>query len=376
MFTMCFANDTSTLTVFQPFGFHLSDGLRYTYVHGSEYTDIVHAWDWNLLPGITTDYGATPLSCANITYNGIESFVGGVSADGSAIGAMKYTNPMTQAFGFQKAWFFLPGGREHVMVGNVQQESDAPVFSVLDQKRRQGAVFVDGVDIANASVWSEGGSRHDSPSSLWHDNVGYVFPWTNITEMSANSSVVVKVGNLQGNWSRIGTSRQPPSSVELFAAYIDHGGVSLENGKFAPISYTTFPAISSDEFHARVEDKVASGIQEIRNDAAISAIFDAHTGFAYVVFWTADTQWNVVNIPSADKSSFTLRSDAAVAVIVDTDTWEVVFADPSQEVDAVTLTFGFDSGEELEVTSGLKFEGEGDDKELCVYQGGFALSAM
>ena len=42
-------------------GFHLSDGTIYTHLNGDEYEDIVAAWDWNLIPGTTVDYGGTPL---------------------------------------------------------------------------------------------------------------------------------------------------------------------------------------------------------------------------------------------------------------------------------------------------------------------------
>ncbi|KAF8078587.1 chondroitin AC/alginate lyase [Lyophyllum atratum] len=37
-----------------------------------EYEDISVAWDWNLIPGTTVDYGATPLSCARTQFTGIE----------------------------------------------------------------------------------------------------------------------------------------------------------------------------------------------------------------------------------------------------------------------------------------------------------------
>ena len=62
-----------------PLGFHLADGATYTYVTGVEYEDISAAWDWNLIPGTTVDYGATPLSCDTENQVGIEDFVGGVS---------------------------------------------------------------------------------------------------------------------------------------------------------------------------------------------------------------------------------------------------------------------------------------------------------
>ena len=62
-----------------PFGFHLADGTTYTYVTGDEYEDIAAAWDWNMIPGTTVDYGATPLNCDTENQVGVENFVGGAS---------------------------------------------------------------------------------------------------------------------------------------------------------------------------------------------------------------------------------------------------------------------------------------------------------
>ncbi|RDB19287.1 Chondroitinase-AC [Hypsizygus marmoreus] len=119
-----------------PLGFHLADGTTYTYIRGNEYEDIAAAWDWNRIPGITTDYGATPLNCNNTGLLGIEDFVGGVSDGKIGIAAMRYTNPVTKAFHFQKAWFFLNDDVQHVMVSGVfSTNAETPAISVLDQRR-------------------------------------------------------------------------------------------------------------------------------------------------------------------------------------------------------------------------------------------------
>jgi hypothetical protein len=62
----------ATAKSLQPLGFHLSDGTLYTYLTGNEYEDIAAAWDWNLIPGTTTDYAAAPLNCNNTGWQGIE----------------------------------------------------------------------------------------------------------------------------------------------------------------------------------------------------------------------------------------------------------------------------------------------------------------
>lgn len=76
-----------------PFGFHLADGASYLYLKGDEYEDIAGAQDWNLIPGITVDYGANTLDCSHTRYTGKENFVGGVSTGSVGISAMRFTNP-------------------------------------------------------------------------------------------------------------------------------------------------------------------------------------------------------------------------------------------------------------------------------------------
>ncbi|THH13551.1 hypothetical protein EW146_g6685 [Bondarzewia mesenterica] len=136
-----------------PFGFHLADGTLYTYLQGNEYEDIAAAWDWNLIPGITVDYDATPLTCADAEWTGLHSFVGGVSDGQLGIAAMRYTNPYTDALSWQKAWFFLADDVQHVMVSNLMSTSDAPVYSVLDQRLHVGPVFVNGFDVHPALLF-------------------------------------------------------------------------------------------------------------------------------------------------------------------------------------------------------------------------------
>jgi len=133
MYSMRTTN-TECLNSQNPFGFHLSDGTVYTYLEGNEYEDIAAAWDWNLIPGTTTDYAATPLNCNNTSWKGIEQFVGGVSNTQVGIAAMRYYNPFTHSLKWQKAWFFLENDIQFVMVNNLSSNNSAPLYSVLDQR--------------------------------------------------------------------------------------------------------------------------------------------------------------------------------------------------------------------------------------------------
>lgn len=297
----------------QPFGFHLSDGALYTYLRGNEYEDISAAWDWNLIPGITVDYGATPLNCDGTAATGVEAFVGGVSTGHVGVAAMRYTNPNTTALHWQKAWFFLQDDVQHVMVSGVASSSGAPVYSVLDQRLHNGSIMVDG----SAQRQS---MNSTTALSLWHGNVGYSFP--------KPASLSVQFGNKTGNWSSIGTSTQPASTVDLFAAWIQHTSLNTS------VEYTTFPGTTYSTFNSK---RSQLRVQTIRNDQNISAIFDQKHNTAMAIFWNS-VGGSVTFTPASDCASLTIAADSSIALIYDLDEKKVIVSDPSQNLTSVEVT--------------------------------------
>lgn len=247
-----------------PFGFHLSDGALFTYVQGNEYEDIAAAWDWNLIPGITTDYTATPLSCDKARVQGIEAFVGGVSTGAIGAFAMRYTNPTTRNLSWQKSWFFFDNDVQHVTVSNLTSKSSQPVFSVLDQKLHSGTVYVDGNPTNTANFTSF--------KSLWHNNVGYTFD----SSLSANAHLSVRIGTRSGSWSAIGTSTQPPESVDLFAAWLNHTSTQ------GTIAYTIYPGMQLSQFNDQVQKE---SLVTVNSDSTTHAVLDTKSNVLMVVFW-------------------------------------------------------------------------------------------
>ena len=197
-----------------PFGFHLSDGTIYTFLDGSEYVNVYGSWDWNLIPGTTTDYRATPLNCGQATYTGRERFVGGVTNGHAAVAVMNYTNPLTGSLSWGKAFFFFPGAYVVQFVGDViPRNASAPVITTLDQRQLAGSVFVDGglvdSEIINTNI-----------QSVWHDRVGYTF-------LNSLANVTIDTRVRPTNWSAIGISDgfEPQT---LFSATVHHpAGVQI-----------------------------------------------------------------------------------------------------------------------------------------------------
>jgi len=290
----------------------LSDGALYTYLKGNEYEDIQAAWDWDLIPGTTVDYQATSASCDDIDQNGVESFVGGASDGTIGVAAMKFTNRITRALKFQKAVFFFDDDVQHVMVSRISNNGTAPVYSVLDQRRRKGKVMVDDVEIKNPATINS--AKH---STLWHADVGYVF-----NGLGPNFGLSIRTGKNTGDWAAIGTSSQPPTEVDLFTAWIQHKNLT------APLFYSIYPAVTQKEF---VKKRTSVALRTIKNENSVSAVYHPGRRIAMFVFWNS-SGGSCTFTPVAGKSSITVSSTAPVTVIYRIDAKELVVSNPSQMV--------------------------------------------
>ena len=301
----------------------MSDGTLYTYLHGGEYEDIAAAWDWDLIPGITTDYGNTPLSCATASQYGDEDFVGGASDGTVGVAAFRYTNPITKSFKFQKAWFFFEEV-QHVLVSSITSSSSAPIRTVLDQKVHNGtAVYVNEQLISSSATYS-------SFKSLWHQNVGYVFQ-----DSTPDDTLDVSLQKKKGNWSAIGISTQTDTEHDIFTATIDKvpGAADLR------VSYSIFPGIPYDDFPSRIHTSSEKGGPPVvlLNDATVSGVLDRKHQDAGVVFWA--TGGGSIDIPFTDPDGLilTLEIDQPSVVIVRFSQNEIVVADPSQSLQCATV---------------------------------------
>ncbi|KAH8988956.1 polysaccharide lyase family 8 protein [Lactarius akahatsu] len=338
--------NTECVNLQNPLGFHLADGTLYTYLEGDEYEDIAAAWDWNLVPGTTVDYGATPLDCADAGRAGLEPFVGGASNDKTGVAAMRYLNPITKAFGWQKAWFFLDDDIQYVMIANLTSNTTAPIYSVLDQRRHSGPIYV------NDDRFSAPGNQtfNGTVSSLWHGNVGYRFD-------AEETALSLSVGQRTGAWSTIGTSTQPPETVDLFAAWIEHQDLTR------PFSYTIFPGTTLDSFRGKCENR---RIIPLQNDAHVSAIFDADRWTISAVFWDVGggTLTLQCETPSGERLA-SITTSGNVALILDLRARTLTVSDPSQTLASVDILIQRFIGAPLEFTV-----------ELPTGPGGFAGNSV
>ncbi|KAG2366568.1 polysaccharide lyase family 8 protein [Suillus spraguei] len=328
--------NTECLNSQNPLGFHLSDGTVYTYLQGNEYEDIAAAWDWNLIPGTTVDYNATVLDCNHTSYTGQEAFVGGVSDGQIGVAAMRYTNPESGSMFWQKTWFFLENGVQHVMIANISSTTAAPVFSVLDQRRFGGGVWVNGVGTY--------GGNYTDPQTMWHGDVGYEFPAANGTY-----GLSVEWGNRTGAWSNIGSSTQPPETVELFAAWLYHSNLS------APVSYTSYPAVDYDTFTLK---RAATHLHEIENSASVSALLDKVYRTVTAVLWSL-TGGSFTFQLDESYAPITITTSANAVVLYRVESGTVTVSDPSQTLSELSV--------EMTAGDGVKPKGWSSQNTLIIH---------
>ncbi|KAG9016597.1 hypothetical protein FRB90_002878 [Tulasnella sp. 427] len=308
--------NTECVNLQNPFGFHLGQGVLFNYGSGNEYEDIAAAWDWNMLPGITTDYGATPLSCNFTQWSGNRTFVGGASNGDIGVAAMDYLNPYTGQFAYRKAWFFLPNDVQHVVVSNIQKTSNATdVFHVLDQKRANGDVYMDGAVVTASKA---------GPKSLWHDSVGYTF---DTSTTSAIKSAEFASAQRTGDWKTIGTSASPPANVTIFQAWLRHDVTKLST----PISYTVYPDTKSPkDFASKAKRYPVHSI----STSDVSAAMDSHNSVLQAVFWNKGQ----AKVELAPAKYVTVKTNAPAIVMVDLKHWVVTVSDPNQTLKKVDVT--------------------------------------
>ena len=210
------------------------------------------------------------------------------------------------------------------MIHIVNSTSGAPLFSVLDQKKHNGPIFVDGLPVRSSGNFSR-------PLSLWHDNVGYSLAQSN----QSSFGLSVEVGPKSGNWSAIGISAQGVETVDLFAAWLSHDNTSSSQD-LPSVSYSAFPAVDRRTFQKKAL-KTQVTLQQISNDGDVSAVYDSAHRTAFFVFWNAaggSAQFR----PSLTQGPITVASTGAAAVIYCLDTGNITVSDPSQTLDTLQLT--------------------------------------
>lgn len=234
---------------------------------------------------------------------------------------MRYSNPLTQSLKWQKVWFFLDDDVQHVMIANITSTTSAPVYSVLDQRLHTTRVVQDEVMLDGTRL-----------QTLWHGDIGYVLPPSD----SDSLNLEVVVGEKTGSWSNIGTSTQPPATVDLFTAWIDHKSLSM------PIAYTAFPGTDVPTFSKKSENL---RLRTVQNDEHVSAVCDEVHKLCMIVFWDINGGSTTINSPS--EGPITISVNGNSALIYKLNSGKLVISDPSQTLYSIEVQI---SSEQIEKT--------------------------
>lgn len=260
-------------------GYHLSDGLVYTYLTGNEYVDIFPTWDWYLLPGTTAAYGADPLTCDTASVFGNNSFVGGVSDGNIGVAAMQYTDPTSVSANtteWNKGWFFFDN--QYVVVGNnIRTNTNDALYSVLDQRKLNGSVYTSAD--AKTPVPTNKTTNYTNSQWLWHDNIGYVFLNNTAPTLSVSPS------QQSGNWSSIAIDTTVVT-MDVFKSYITHSNSTASQP--SSLAYIADIGVSYSQFQ-RQAPLLKATIQLLANNPQVSSVLHVSDLTLGSIFWQASS---------------------------------------------------------------------------------------
>jgi hypothetical protein len=316
-------------------GYHLSDGLVYTYLTGNEYVDIFPALDWYLLPGTTAAYGANPLTCDQASVFGVNNFVGGVSDGSIGIAAMQYTDPMSvssNSTNWNKGWFFFDN--QYVVVGNdISTQTGSPLYSVLDQRKLTSDVYTSASP--NTPVPTNTTTNYTNPQWLWHGNIGYVFLNNTAPALSVSPS------QQSGNWSSIAIDTTVVTT-NVFKSYITHP----QSASGSSLAYITDIGVTYSDFQKK-SGLLKASIQLLANSPQVSAVLNIADLTLGSIFWKAGALTLPSNSPLSGKlqshgSLFSLSVDKPSIVMMQPNirsgTVVVTVSDPTQTQSTLNLS--------------------------------------
>lgn len=321
-----------------PFGFHLSDGSIFSYIDGNEYFDVFASYDWNLIPGTTVDYGATPFGCNITQFYGNTSFVGSVTRNKQGystqggMAVMQYLNPMTGSLRWEKTFYFFPGFYA-VQIGPIYSQGSAPIVTTLDQSNLKGDVYVNNQKLAiNQSAQVDGSSeKQNKHINLWHNRILYTILDQNSTNPNLKINTAAHDTN---NWSSIGIS-QGKATQPIFTATLEHPPASLLVGNTsnstAPVSY-----IAQLDVETKEEQQPESLVQLIYQDdevlGKVRGAYHVTDKTIALAFWTAgsyQSSWGLgVKTDQPILTFFTMEDES----------YSLTVSDPTQLLTQVKIT--------------------------------------
>ena len=281
------------------YGKHMTDGVTNIQVYGPEYYNIFPIWEWDKIPGTTTQdrAGDDPL----VEQWGVpakNNFAGGVSSQEYGVSAMKVDYDSVQA---NKAWFFFDN--QIVCLGsNINSSSDNPITTTLNQSWFQNKVLLDTKTLGKGDSISSSNTN----SVIIHDDVIYFLP--------EQQNLTVTTKEQAGSWYKINEARSKERITgNVFKAWIDHG-VRPKNATYA---YVVYPGTSK---YSPTESKM---INVLANTEHLQAVSHQGLGIVQMVVYYPGT-YEVADV------KLTVDKPAIIQLIKKDNTYELAIVDPLQ----------------------------------------------
>lgn len=342
------SRNTEAINSANPYGYHLGQGTMFSYVRGDEYKDIMHAWDWNLIPGTTALLNQPRLS-KNASENlGKKDFVGVVSDGKVGAAVQDYLDPLDGSLSYRKAWFFQ-NDSVVVVISDIKKHvaDDAPVITVLDNRASQGGnIWVDGKSVPEGSVQGH---------TLYYGGNGYI-------AHDAPFNLTLFEGERTGNWSDISTSKAGVTSVSIFSAY-----TTMDNTTF---SYSFFPATSQGRLNLEqqtpsVQPVTGKGVSGAMGSGRLSLVFwpDGHESIKLNlrdIGWASSGSVTIISAQPASYLFSRQEEDAAnrIALII-------TVSDPTQLADSISLLMKFEGTRVAPDSCKTKYAATGNDMQVA-----------
>ena len=313
-------------------GHYLGEGSNFIVQRGDEYDGIFPVWNWNRVPGTTTnplidvmkqprlDLHKFP-QWADLPENdkgtlavgrlGRGEFVGGASDGKHGVATMDFKLLSLTA---RKSWFFFDRGFVALGAG-ITDSLPGSVVTTVNQCRLAGPVQV--VDDRGSETELKPGKRELAGVRLvHHDGIAYLFPPTGLLfcENQAQS----------GSWRKIAAAQpDAPVSMGVFTLGIEHG-MPLD----ASYAYECRPGITFADAAKLLHD---NPIEVLANTPNLQAVRDADASIVEAVFCAPGSL-----VFGANHS---LKASAPCTLIVSETTRAITFGDPSGSMNNVEVEF-------------------------------------
>ncbi len=228
-------------------GHLLNSGDAYYVRDGQEYFNLMPAWDWEHLPGVTSFKGAEQIVRRPFTGSVSDGQIGLTSMDY----IMRGKDP-SDSIAARKSWFCFDNKIISLVAGLRGNQVDS-AFTTLDQCRWRDEVTVNG----EKSNLSEGVYRFQNATSVRHGNMEY--------RPLGASSMSLKLGEAKGAWKDInGSESEEIISEKVFMPVLQHGNLTM------PQSFGFIVSYKKDG--TSKEQEAAQDFRIIRNDTVCQSI--------------------------------------------------------------------------------------------------------